>query len=304
MTSCFTPAPQLCSKSLAIPDISAPRSASSACSIPGIRNSQLHPHVHCVRARRRLSLRSHPLDSLTPTPSFFPSKCSAVSSAASLSPGSRRLSARHSSSFHGISDRSRTTATPSPLGCDRCSANDWVVYSKPPFGGPEHVLRYLGRYTHRVAISNHRLVSLRRRQSHLSLARLRARQQEKLMTLALEEFLRRFLLHLLPKGFVRIRHFGFLANRRRVHAPATLLRLLGTVPSQIEPETSCYPGIGPSLALSPMWRTHGGHRDDLPPPNSNSVLHQCWSLVQHEIARPQLENSARFTALRPCPPCF
>jgi hypothetical protein len=78
---------------------------------------------------------------------------------------------------------------------------DWVVYSKPPFGGPEYVLQHLGRYTHRVAISNH--------------------NEQKLMTLSVDEFLRRFLLRLLPKGFVHIRNFGFLANRRR----ATLLPL-------------------------------------------------------------------------------
>jgi hypothetical protein len=98
---------------------------------------------------------------------------------------------------------------------------DWVVYAKRPFGGPEYVLHYLGRYTHRVAISNHRLVSFADGQVTFRWRDSAHQNQQKLMALSLDRFLRRFLLHLLPKGFVRIRHFGFLANRRR----ATLLPL-------------------------------------------------------------------------------
>jgi putative transposase/transposase-like zinc-binding protein len=82
---------------------------------------------------------------------------------------------------------------------------DWIVYSKPPFGGPDYVLQYLGRYTHRVAISNHRLVSLADGQVTFRWRDSAHHHEQKLMTLSLDEFLRRFLLHLLPKGFVRIR---------------------------------------------------------------------------------------------------
>jgi putative transposase/transposase-like zinc-binding protein len=98
---------------------------------------------------------------------------------------------------------------------------DWIVYLKRPFGGPEYVLQYLGRYTHRVAISNHRLVSLADGKVTFRWRDSAHNNEQKLMTLSLDEFLRRFLLHLLPKGFVRIRNFGFLANRRR----STLLPL-------------------------------------------------------------------------------
>jgi hypothetical protein len=98
---------------------------------------------------------------------------------------------------------------------------DWVVYAKRPFGGPEYVLQYLGRYTHRVAISNHRLVSFTEGKVTFRWRDSAHNNEQKLLTVSLDEFLRRFLLHLLPKGFVRIRHFGFLANRRR----ATLLPL-------------------------------------------------------------------------------
>ena len=96
---------------------------------------------------------------------------------------------------------------------------DWVVYAKPPFGGPHHVLGYLARYTHRVAITNHRLVAFERDQVTFRWRDYAHGNKKRKMTLSAEEFLRRFLLHILPRGFVRIRSFGFLANRRR----ATLL---------------------------------------------------------------------------------
>jgi Putative transposase/Transposase zinc-binding domain len=115
---------------------------------------------------------------------------------------------------------------------------DWVVYCKPPFGGPEYVLQYLGRYTHRVAISNHRLVALADGQVTFRWRDSAHNNEQKLMTLSLDEFLRRFLLHLLPKGFVRIRHFGFLANRQRSTLLPLCFAALGSVPSQTEPEVS------------------------------------------------------------------
>jgi len=119
---------------------------------------------------------------------------------------------------------------------------DWVVYSKRPFGGPEHVLRYLGRYTHRVAISNHRLVSFADGKVTFRWRDSAHSNEQKLMTLSLDEFLRRFLLHLLPEGFVRIRNFGFLANRKRATTLPLSFQLLGGAP-QTEPEAST---AGPS----------------------------------------------------------
>jgi hypothetical protein len=91
----------------------------------------------------------------------------------------------------------------------------WVVYAKAPFGGPEHVLNYLGNYTHRVAISNHRLLSLENGRVAFRWRDSVHGNQQRVMSLPVDEFLRRFLLHLLPRGFVRIRYFGFLAHRRR-----------------------------------------------------------------------------------------
>ncbi|HEY6373237.1 MAG TPA: IS91 family transposase [Candidatus Sulfotelmatobacter sp.] len=106
---------------------------------------------------------------------------------------------------------------------------DWVVYLKRPFGGPAYVLQYLGRYTHRVAISNHRLVSFADGQVTFRWRDSAHRNEQKLLTLSLDEFLRRFLLHLLPQGFVRIRNFGFLANRKRANLLPLCFQLLGSV---------------------------------------------------------------------------
>ncbi len=106
---------------------------------------------------------------------------------------------------------------------------DWVVYAKPPFGGPEYVLQYLSRYTHRVAISNHRLVSFAEDQVTFRWRDSAHHNEQKLLTLSLDEFLHRFLLHVLPKGFVRIRNFGFLANRRRATLLPLGFQLLGAV---------------------------------------------------------------------------
>ncbi len=120
-----------------------------------------------------------------------------------------------------------------------------MVYSKRPFGGPEHVLRYLGRYTHRVAISNHRLVSFADGQVTFRWRDSAHSNEQKLMTLSLDEFLRRFLLHLLPEGFVRIRNFGFLANRKRATTLPLCFQLLGEAP-QTEQEAS-------TAAPSDLW---------------------------------------------------
>lgn len=92
---------------------------------------------------------------------------------------------------------------------------DWIVYAKRPFAGPKQVLDYLGRYTHRVAISNHRLVAFENGQVTFTYRDRADGNQEKRMTLDALEFIRRFLLHVLPRGFVKIRYFGFMAHRHK-----------------------------------------------------------------------------------------
>ena len=107
---------------------------------------------------------------------------------------------------------------------------DWVVYAKPPFGGPEHVLQYLARYTHRVAISNHRILAVT--DSHVTFRwkDYAHHSRKRTMTLRNEEFLRRFVRHVLPKGFPRIRYFGWLANRRRNQLLPRCRHLLAQMP--------------------------------------------------------------------------
>jgi hypothetical protein len=98
---------------------------------------------------------------------------------------------------------------------DKLRATEWVVYAKPPFGGPEQVLKYLARYTHRVAISNHRLLKMEDDKVFFHYKDYADDHAQKIMSLDAVEFMRRFLQHVVPSGFVRIRHFGFLANRFR-----------------------------------------------------------------------------------------
>ena len=102
----------------------------------------------------------------------------------------------------------------------------WVVYAKPPFGGPAHVLRYLGRYTHRIAISNHRLIAFDGDKVTFQWRDYAHGNKQRVMTLDAVKFLRRFFLHVLPKGFVRIRRYGLLSNRFRAECPPLARRTL------------------------------------------------------------------------------
>jgi hypothetical protein len=138
---------------------------------------------------------------------------------------------------------------------------EWVVYAKRPFGGPQQVLDYLGRYTHRVAIANSRLIALAGGQVRFRWKDYRHPQRPKVMTLPVSEFIRRFLLHVLPDGFRRIRHFGFLANAHR-RIKLVLIRGLLALP---EPETAPEPAdyreryarlVGRLLDICPAC---GGH---------------------------------------------
>ena len=104
---------------------------------------------------------------------------------------------------------------------------EWVVYAKPPFAGPQQVVDYVGRYTHRVAISNNRIVDIEDGRVKFNWKDYRNNNQQKTMTLSADEFIRRFLLHVLPSGFHRIRYYGFLGNR---HRKERCRQLLGMAP--------------------------------------------------------------------------
>lgn len=110
----------------------------------------------------------------------------------------------------------------------------WVVYAKKPFGSPAHVLDYLGRYTHRVALSNNRICSVHNGEVTFAYRDRKNQDRRKLMTLAAEEFIRRFLLHVIPKGFIRVRHYGFLANHSK-DCLSKCRQLIGLTPTPLPP---------------------------------------------------------------------
>ena len=152
---------------------------------------------------------------------------------------------------------------------------EWVVYAKPPFGGPQHVLEYLGRYTHRVAISNRRLLALEQGQVSFAWKDYRDQQQpQKVMTVSAEEFIRRFLQHSLPSGFQRIRYYGFLAHCHRTEKLDLCRRLLATPCSQLLPQPAACQnysaalmvgnprlcprcGVGILISIQTLWPCHG-----------------------------------------------
>ena len=149
----------------------------------------------------------------------------------------------------------------------------WVVYCKPAFGGPDQVLRYLGAYTHRVAISNHRLVSLVEDKVTFRWRDSAHKNKKRLMTLPVDEFLRRFLLHVLPLRFVRIRHYGFLSGRCR----GTLLPLCKSLLATATP-TATPPQVSVSSATIPSWTC--------PLCGGAMILIECLSAIQLRLRSP------------------
>jgi len=184
------------------------------------QNLHHHPHVHCVVTGGGLSCNARGVVDAEPVwrscrPGFFlPVRVlSRVFRGkylelvrAAFAQGRLHLPAR----LHALAEPRRFAAWLRPL-----YAKDWVVHSKPPFGGPEQVLKYLARYTHRVAISNSRLLKLEEGCVTFRYKDYADEQRHKTMTLEALEFLRRFVQHVLPKGFMKIRHYGLLASRHR-----------------------------------------------------------------------------------------
>jgi hypothetical protein len=172
-----------------------------------------HPHVHCVVPGGGLSPDGSRWISC-PRGFFLPVKVLSPVFRGKFLQALREAFDQGRLSFGGgLAHLNDPTAFRSHLATTH--KTEWVVYSKPPFGGPEQVLKYLARYTHRVAISNWRLVSLEDGKVSFTWKDYANGNRQRVMTLDAMEFIRRFLLHVLPKGFVRIRHYGFLANRVR-----------------------------------------------------------------------------------------
>jgi hypothetical protein len=215
-----------------------------------------HPHLHCVVPGGGLSMGGEGWRSSRPG-FFLPVNVLARLFRRLFLQGLERAYEKGKLSFHGsCAFLAQPTAFKRLLKSVR--AREWWVYAKPPFGGPAQVLAYLGRYTHRVAISNQRLLSLKDGKVTFSWRDNRHGQLRATMTLSAEEFMRRFLLHVLPRGFQRIRQFGLLANRRRDEL-ARCRQLLGaadqTVKSLSQDYKSLYQTVtGTSLLQCPACR--------------------------------------------------
>ena len=208
-------------------------------------NLMPHYHIHCVVPAGGLSAdhtrwvhTSHPLF-LLPIPvlrTVFRDK---------FLDGLRRLYRKHKLDCRGpaadFSDPAWFQDLTTQLGNKK-----WFVYAKPPFGGPAHVLRYLGRYTHRMAISNHRLLGFDGQRVSFRWRDYAHGNKQRIMTLDATEFLRRFFLHVLPKGFVRIRHYGLLSNRFRKQLLPLARRLLA--------EQGREPLPPPPVEQDDLWR--------------------------------------------------
>jgi hypothetical protein len=185
---------------------------------------QHHPHVHCVVAAGGLAL-GHNRWVSSRRSFFLPVKVLSRVFRGKFVAALKAAFREGKLQFHGqLAPLAKPQVFASWLRV--LFRQDWVVYSKPPFGGPQHVLRYLGAYTHRVAISNHRLITLADGEVTFRWRDSAHGNRKRIMSLSVDEFLRRFLLHLLPRGFMRIRNFGFLANRRRAEFLPLCFRLL------------------------------------------------------------------------------
>jgi Putative transposase/Transposase zinc-binding domain len=190
------------------------------------QNLHHHPHIHCVVPGGGISLdRSHWISCRNNF--FLPVRVLSRLFRGKFLAFLREAHEQGQLSFFGTCAHLREPSAFQRFA-KQLKKSEWVVYSKPPFGGPEQVLKYLSRYTHRVAISNSRLLSLDEGQVSFHWRDYRD-DQIKVMTISAVEFLRRFLQHVLPPGFVKIRHFGWLANRCRKVNLAECRRLLSTV---------------------------------------------------------------------------
>jgi Putative transposase/Transposase zinc-binding domain len=173
---------------------------------------QRHPHIHCVVPGGGLS-PDHQGWVPTRVHFFLPVRVLSRVFRGQFVAGLKRLFRKNKLRFFGacqtLSHRRASAAFLRTL-----FRQEWVVYAKPPFGGPPHVLQYLARYTHRVAISHHRLLDVTDQEVTFRWKDYAHGSKQRAMTLTHEEFLRRFLQHVLPTGFPRIRYFGFLAHRR------------------------------------------------------------------------------------------
>lgn len=233
---------------------------------------EFHPHVHCVVPAGGLSFDHRRWVHVNPRYRFFlPQEVLGRVFRGKLTEALEEAFAQRKIRFHG-SLRHLSDPKAFHSFVRQLFRHHWVAHCKRPFGGPQYVLRYLGRYTHRVAISNYRLVSFVNGEVTFRWRDRAHGNRELPMTLKADEFLRRFLLHLLPKGFVRIRNFGYLANRHRATLLPLCFHCLGSAPDpptdQVQsPDTSglwkCPRCGGPMIVI--LWVSPLGRFPRSPP---------------------------------------
>ena len=204
----------------------------------------LHPHIHCVIPAGGFAHDGHRWLRARRKNFFLPVRV--------LSRYFRRrfLEMLRQALRENPAFRSRVQSAESLLS--RAVRNEWVVYAKRPFGGPEQVLTYLAAYTHRIAISNRRLIDFKDERVRFRYKDYRDGDQEKIMELGADEFLHRYLLHVLPERFVRIRYFGFLANRVRSKSLAMARQQLRAQPPPTQPEQASLSPKCPSCHVGSM----------------------------------------------------
>jgi hypothetical protein len=202
------------------------------------QNLQHHPHVHCVVPAGGLALDGSRWVAASPR-FFLPVRALSRVFRGKFTAALKQLSLQGKLQFHGPLQE---LASPERFRqfLRQLFSKEWVVYAKPPFGGAEHVLNYLARYTHRVAISNHRLVAFKEDRVSFLWKDYACGSKQKIMTVSTDEFLRRFLIHVLPKGLVRIRHFGLFANRRRAASLLRCRELLSVASSPQQPQPTSH----------------------------------------------------------------
>lgn len=249
------------------------------------QNLLFHPHLHCVVTGGGLSLDGN---------NWVPSREGYFLPVQVLSQLFRgkflaKLKQLYQSGQLSLTGSVANMAEPRAFQqmLDQLYRKKWVVYAKPPFGGAEQVYRYLGQYTHRVAVSNSRLISMQDGRIQFHYKDYADDQQSKRMTLAVDEFLRRFLLHVLPKGFVRIRHYGLLASANVKTKLKRCQWLLGPTTAALRTESgrlksdpfrewmenrfTCCPRCGGQLATFSFERGTMPQTDDSSSPRSGPV---------------------------------
>src|SRR5215213_1575156 len=221
------------------------------------QNLSLHPHVHCVVPGGGLSGNGRRWVALRNPTYLLPIKV--------LSRRFRTLVCQALRLAERNGELARLPANLLPhITIEGAAAQEWIAYAKRPFGGPEQVLEYLSQYTHRVAISNHRIVSFDDQGVTFRWRDYADGNRSKLCTLTALEFLRRFLLHVLPDRFVRIRYFGFLANRKRgdnIKRARALIGCPALLRFRDRPETlllcpACRVRVSPATSVLPALDHH------------------------------------------------